>query len=304
MNRKWGLLLDYEVLPVKVKLSAAELARQASCDQVETYSDAELATLWRHAKPRERLFMLLALNTGAGIAEIASLQIDEIRLGQPHRKYGTAGDWVMRIRLKSGVYGEWALWGQTADAIRWYLGVRPRSGRTELVLTEGGGPVLDQTNGGNRAQTIPNAWARLTQRVRKLEDGGFRRLSFGKLRKTAINAIRDIAGGETAGVFACHGKPVPSDGLLDLYSNRDFRRVHEACARWGERLATMFAAVPEPFAAAKRKHQTAEPMLMMRQRVVELRGQGKTLAEVGAEVGLSIGAVRNHLAKACEPAMM
>ncbi|MBY0230955.1 MAG: hypothetical protein K2W96_16845 [Gemmataceae bacterium] len=131
---------------------------------------------------------------------------------------------------------------------------------------------------------------------------GFRRLSFGKLRKTAINAIRDIAGGETAGVFACHGKPVPSDGLLDLYSNRDFRRVHEACARWGERLAPIFAAVPEPFTTTKRKHQTAESMLMMRQRVVELRGQGKTLAEVGAEVGLSIGAVRNHLSKACEPA--
>jgi hypothetical protein len=31
---------------------------------VETYSDAEFVTLWKHAKPKERLYMLLALSTG------------------------------------------------------------------------------------------------------------------------------------------------------------------------------------------------------------------------------------------------
>jgi hypothetical protein len=298
----WRKPEDYEVLPVRVRASAAELARRASADQVQTYADAELVTLWRHATPKERLYMLLALNTGAGIAEVASLQTSEVRLDQPHRKYGGAGSWVMRIRLKSGVYGEWRLWDQTADAIRWYLGVRPPSDRTELILTKGGEPVLDQTSGGNRAQTIPNAWARLTDRVRELEDRGFRKLSFNKLRKTAINAIRDIAGGEVAGVFACHGKPVPADGLLDFYSNRDFRRVHEACVKWGERLAPMFAAVPEPFATAGRKHRTPAATLERRRRVVELRGQGRTLAQIGEEMNLSIGAVRNHLARASEPA--
>jgi len=295
---EWRKPEDYEVMPVKVKVSAVELARRASGDQVETYTDAELVTLWKHAKPKERLYMLLALNTGAGIAEIASLQMNEIRLDQPHRKYGEKGSWIMRIRLKSSVYGEWKLWDQTVAAIRWYMGVRPQNGQTALVLTEGGEPVADQTNGGNRAQIIPNSWARLTARVRKLEDKEFRKLSFNKLRKTAINAIRDIAGGETAGVFACHGKPVPTDGLIDFYSNRDFRRVHEACVKWGERLALMFAAVPEPFVAAKRKHQAPQAILEKRRRVIELRGQGKTLAQISEEMGLSIGAVRNHLAMA------
>mgnify|MGYP002777938629 CR=1 FL=1 len=295
---EWRKPEDYEVLPIKVKVSAVELARRATSDQVETYTDDELVTLYKHAKPKERLYILLALNTGAGIAEIASLQLNEILLDQPHRKYGGRGNWIMRIRLKSTVYGEWKLWDQTADAIRWYMGVRPQNGQTALVLTEAGEPVLDQTAGGNRAQTLPNTWARLTARVRKLEDKNFRRLSFNKLRKTSINAIRDIAGGETAGVFACHGKPVPTDGLIDFYSNRDFRRVHDACVKWGERLAAMFAAVPEPFVAAKRKHKKPDEIVEKRQRVVELRGQGKTLAQIGEEMGLSIGAVRNHLAKA------
>jgi integrase len=298
----WRKPEDYEVMPVKVKVSAVELARRASGDQVETYTEAELATLWKHAKPKERLYMLLALNTGAGIAEIASLQTNEIHLDKSHRKYGTPGNWIMRIRLKTGVYGEWRLWDQTVEAIRWYLGVRPKNGQTALVLTEDGDPVLDQTAGGNRAQTIPNTWGRVVARVRKLEDKEFRKLSFNKLRKTAINAIRDIAGGEVAGVFACHGKPVPTDGLLDLYSNRDFRRVHDACVKWGERLAPMFAQVPEPFVPAKRKHRKPDAIVEKRRRVVELRDQGKTLAQIGEEMGLSIGAVRNHLAKAAAEA--
>lgn len=295
---EWRKPEDYEVLPVKIKLTPVELARKASCDQVESYTDAELAILWKHAKPKERFYMLLALNTGAGIAEIASLQMNEIWLDQPHRKFGMPGSWIMRIRLKSGVYGEWKLWDQTVDAIRWYMGIRPESKQTALVLTEAGEPVLDQTNGGNRAQTIPNTWARLTARVRKLEDKNFKKLSFNKLRKTAIDAIRDLANGETAGVFACHGQPVPSDVLIDKYSNRKFLLVHDACVRWGERLAPMFAAVPEPFVAAKRKHQKPDAILEKRRRVVELRGEGKTLAMIGEEMGLSIGAVRNHLFKA------
>jgi hypothetical protein len=224
--------------------------------------------------------------------------MNEIRLGQPHRKYAVPGSWIMRIRLKSRVYGEWRLWDLTADAIRWYMGMRPKNGQIALVLTEDGESIADQTHGGNRAETSPSTWARLTQRIRKLEDESFRKLSFNKLRKTAINAIRDIAGGEVAGVLACHGKPVPTDGLLDFYSNRDFRRVHDACVKWGERLAAMFAAVPEPFVAAKRKHQKPEAILRKRERVVELREQGKTLAQIGEEMGLSIGAVRNQLLKA------
>jgi hypothetical protein len=297
----WRKPDDYEVLPVTVKLSGTELARRALGDQVDTYSVEELTILWKHAKPKERLLMIVALNTGAGAAELASLQTNEIRLNQSHRKYGTPGNWIMRIRHKTGVYGEWKLWDQTTEAIRWCLTNRPETKRAELLVTDEGEPVAEQTSGGNRAQVIPNTWQRLTARVRKLEDKTFRRLSFNKLRKTAINAIRDIADGETAGVFACHGKPVPSDTQIDLYSNRDFRRVHAACDKWGEKLAAMFAAVPEPFVASKRKHQKPEAIIKKRQQVVELRGAGKTLAQIGEEMGLSIGAVRNHLNKASVP---
>lgn len=294
----WRKPDDYEVLPVKVKLSATELSRKALGDQVETYTVEELVLLWKYAKPKERLLMLVALNTGAGNAELASLQTTDIHLNKNHRKYGVPGNWIMRVRHKTSVYGEWKLWDQTVEAIRWCLDSRPDTKHTELLVTKEGEPLADQTSGGNRAQAIPNAWGALTRRVRKLEDKNFRSLSFNKLRKTAINAIRDIADGETAGIFACHGKPVPSDGLIDLYSNRDFRRVHDACEKWGQKLAPMFAAVAEPFVAAKRKHQEPEAIAKKREQAVELRGRGRTLKQIGDEMGLSIGAVRNYLKKA------
>jgi hypothetical protein len=290
---EWRKPNDYEVMPVKVKMSAAELAKKVN--GVQTYSDEELVKLWKHGKPKERFYMLLALNCGFGIAEIATLQTEEIHFHTKHRKYGEVGNYIMRVRLKTGVYGEWLLWDETFEAVKWYLGVRPPSQQTALVLTEKGEPVADQTSGGNRAQCIPNTWDRLIDRVRKLEDKHFRRLSFGKLRKTAINAIREIANGEVAGVFAAHGNPVPSDGLIDLYSNRDFRKVFEACRKWRERLSPMFLAVPEPFVRSKRRHQKPEDLLAKRARIVTLRAEGKTLAEIGAIVGLSVNAVSNHL---------
>jgi integrase len=294
----WRKPEDYEVLPVKIKANQSELARRAAGDQVATYTDAELALLWKHAKPKERLLLLLGLNCGFGIAEVASLQRGEIHLDKPHREYGTEGNWIMRIRHKNGVYGEWKLWDETAAAIRWYLSVRPQSERAELILTEKGEPVADQTSGGNRAQTIPNTWGRLTQRVRKLEDKAFRKLSFNKLRKTSSTAIRKLCGGEVAGIFLAHGNPVPTDSLVDLYANRDFTQVHEACDRWRERLSPMFVDVAAPFVKEKRKHQKPEAILEKRARIVALRAENKTLKQIGQEVGLSINAVRHHLLQA------
>ena len=40
--------------------------------------------------------------------------------------------------------------------------------------------------------------------------------------------IKRIAGGEAMGVFLCHGTPVRSDELSDLYSNRHFEKVFAA----------------------------------------------------------------------------
>jgi hypothetical protein len=223
---------------------------------------------------------LLALNCGFGQAEVATLQLAELRLGHRHPKYAVVGDWIMRLRYKSRVYGEWSLWPETAAAVRWLRGRRPAdTTATELVLSQAGRPLLE-TSGSNRSSKLGNSWAALHRRIAK-DHGAFRRLSFNKLRKTAADLVRQLADGETAGVFLCHGQAVAADGLLDRYSNRDFRRVFAANDQVRQRLAPMFAAVPDPFPADYRKSNPALSLGTIK-RIRELRRQGykiKAIAE-------------------------
>src|SRR5262245_16683554 len=182
--------------------------------------------------------MLLALNCGFGRAEVASLDTAEVLLRQKHPheeevglQSSAADSWVLRIRPKTGVYGEWKLWPETVAGIGWWLRQRAAittAAKVSTLLVTRKGHRYDAPTKGNHANfQIPNSWFQLTERIRK-EQAAFRRLSFNKLRKTAGNLVRALAGGEVAGVFLCHGTPVKADELLDLYSNRPFAKVFEA----------------------------------------------------------------------------
>lgn len=290
----WRKPDDYEVTPVKIRVTPEELAARVNSDQVATYTVEQLVTLWQYAKPRERLWMLLALNCGFGIAELATLQRSEIHQNQKHKKFGIVGNFIQRIRTKNHVYAEWQLWDQTVAAIDWYLTQRPRTDVQNLIVDGKGKAISDQTSGGNRAQEIPNAWAALTRRIRA-DHPDFPKLSFNKLRKTAQDNIRDIAGGEVCGIFAAHGKAVPSDELLDVYTNRPWDKVFAACRQWGEKLAAMFGSVAEPFKEAKRKHRKSDKFKAELAQVVQLRGEGKTYKAISEASGLKIRMVRHYL---------
>jgi hypothetical protein len=177
----WRKPSDLETTPLRVPLTREELAAKMSPVQVKTYAVEQLATLYEYATPVERLYMLLALNCGFGAAEVGSLQISEVYLDQVHTHYAHPGSWIKRVRFKSLVYGEWALWSATVVGIRWYLSRRPESVETALLLTERGKPLTAQTAGGNRNQRIQNVWKRLRERVAK-DHPDFLTLSFNKLR--------------------------------------------------------------------------------------------------------------------------
>ncbi len=67
--------------------------------------------------------------------------------------------------------------------------------------------------------------------VRK-DHAAFKALSFGKLRKTAGDLVKRFSDGEVSGVFLCHGTPVPSDSLQDVYTNRPLPESFEPCRAW------------------------------------------------------------------------
>ncbi len=177
--------------------------------KAETYTAEEVKTLWSYATAFEKKLLLFALNFGASISETATLAWKHVE-----------GDYVKRLRPKTKVYGEFVIWDLTRQA----MGEPQAEGR---VLLNGNGNPLHSKVKGKQSRQIKNAWDRLLKRVKKHHDK-FKTMGFHGMRRTAIQFIRDESDGETAGVFACHGKPVPQDKMLGLYSNPVFPRVFEA----------------------------------------------------------------------------
>jgi hypothetical protein len=253
----WKRPTDLELPRVQIPLTAEEKSARRQSSQVQTYTLEELRLLWTYASPFQRLLMLLGLNCGFGRAEAASLEMGEIVLRQKHpheRDVGLCsmpGDsWLFRVRHKTGVYGEFKLWPDTVVAIEWYLRRRKEivasSSVTTLLVTQNGRRYDALTKGNNANFRIPNSWFSLSERITK-RHADFRRLSFNKLRKTAGNLMRSAAGGEIAGVFLCHGTPVKTDELLDLYTNRPFAKVFAAIDQVGQQLRPLWATIPEAF---------------------------------------------------------
>ncbi len=223
----WKKPVDLEFDRVKILEHPHEIAKRITPNQVPTYTREELAVLWEYATPLQKVFLCLALNCGFNISEIATLRLDEINDG-----------FIKRLRPKSKVYGEWKLWEITKQAIAWAIKRRGKANSPQLLVTEKGHSYLEPTRSNNRGAKIPNSWNALLTRIQV--DKPFKRLSFGKLRKTAGNLIRKFSDGEIAGIFLCHGHAVKTDELADVYTNRPFQKVFEAQDRIWEYLKEIF----------------------------------------------------------------
>jgi len=227
----WHKPDDYEVLPITVPLTPAEVSARCTPHRLPTFTVEQIGILYRHASALERLWILLALNCNFGLDQLKMLQLPEI-----------VGNWIKRTRFKSHVYGEWKLWGMTARALAGYLDCRPRSASPFVFLGDDGTPINEPTSQGNDKRTIPNRWAALLERVKR-EHHDFPLLSFNKLKKTGAKLLREVgASGEVIGVIQCRGTPVKSDPLQDRYAPRAF----EEAARFTDLVGAML----EPILAA------------------------------------------------------
>lgn len=297
----WRKPADFADLETNVEETAAEVQARASSTQVKAYSVDQLRLLYEYATPLERLVMLLAVNCGFGAAESGTLTADQVFLHQSHPHadelgYVTQPDdsFIRRIRLKKVVYGEHLLWPHTVQALEWAVARRREAGSvgpdTLLLVTDRGQPCLKRTKSGHEGQWFANKWGGLTKRVQK-DHPDFPKLSFGKLRKTGGNMIRLAAGGEAAGVFLCHGRPVKSDHLAEVYTNRVFGRVFQAIKDVQQKLAPVFAAVPEPFGVYHQMYTSRTTA----KKIIELHLQGWSIRQIADEVKKSKTTVQRHV---------
>ncbi|MGN6726114.1 MAG: hypothetical protein ACTHLZ_09365 [Tepidisphaeraceae bacterium] len=220
--------LDY----LKVNLQRIETDEETANKRygVKVFSLEQLVTIYRFATDFERVLLLLGLNAAMAQAEVATLRWDEIE-GDPLT--------IKRVRRKSRVYGEFELWPETKAALIWWRQLRPAV--SPLVM-------ITSTGAAYTRQRISNAWIKVCRRIERETDcRPTWWLSFKFLRKTAAQLVRNVSDGEVAGVFLSHGKPVASDDLADVYSNRPFDKVAAALDRVHAQLKPMFDIAPGAF---------------------------------------------------------
>jgi len=224
--------------------------------KVETFTVEDLTALWHYATPLVRLEMLLALNCGFKEAEIASLALSEIHLGklypgivQVDRPRGL-GNWILRIRRKTKVYGEWKLWDETAAGIRWAQATRKVKAKSKddfLLVTKSGLALDAKSTSGNKTDKIYKSWLNLYKTIKSEHDRQVRYLPFKSLEKTATDWLRHHHGWEVGSLFTAHGKPVKSDSQLEAYSRKPFGRLFTALDAWRAHLEPTFVGVTDPW---------------------------------------------------------
>ena len=241
----------------------------------------------RHA-PRKVLRRPFAEYVSFGQAEIGSLQLSELHLNKPHPVFKTdVGNYVRRLRGKTKVVGDWKLWDETVQAIKWILRRRPKTTVDNMYVKPNGKP-LKKTKGGNRDRST-TCWLDLWERIKANDTKDFPWKSYGKLRKTGINAVRESHGGEVAELMASHGVPYDGDPLLEVYSNRPFIKLYEALDAWRQKL-TMFAAVENPFHDEPTRGNRKYAQTQIK-RIVPLREQGLTQEAISKETGIPVASV-------------
>jgi hypothetical protein len=298
---EWRKPEDFDELVTRVK----DIADERTCidyeTQVRVYTPSELAILYKYATPLERLIVLLGLNCGFRGAETGTLLKGHVFLDKPHpnAKYlkeisgfecQPEDQFIIYRRNKSKVYGEFCLWPHTVEILKWAIQRRDRIcerlgiDKQNLVITEKGSLCHRLTSGSkNRSQIFANKWRQLIKRVRK-DHPAFPNHKFMSLRQAGGDLVRDVAGGEVAAVFLLHGKPVKTDNLLDLYTNRPFGKVFEALRKVQDKLKPMFEAAPAEICKQPVKQHTT---LKIREQIVALKQQGKRVSEIMEATGVS-----------------
>jgi hypothetical protein len=275
-DMEWKLPPDYLFPRIKIEWLASEVSGEV---KKRTFTMREVGILWQHATPLERVFIALGINCGFGAAEVGTLAEAEIN-----------GSLIKRLRHKTKVFGAWWLFPITRSAIAWARKRKEVLGFTSdyLLVSDSGQPYSAVTAGNNNNQKIRNSWNRLTKRVRQ-EHEDFPTLSFGKLRKTAASWMRRVGGGEMASIFIAHGKAT-GDSLLDLYADRQFRKLFKCQQRiWRKLKGVLTGDFPEPKPHKPTSHRLEDSM---KKRIRKLKKQGYKLTKIADMTNTPLTTVR------------
>ncbi|MFN3160033.1 MAG: hypothetical protein ACE37I_12020, partial [Rubinisphaera brasiliensis] len=195
---------------------------QAGIITKPVYSPEELGILVRHANDFDRMLIYVGVNCAFGAAEIGRLKVNEVLVHHTHEFAErlhfetTSQDSFIRLnRHKSKMFGEWLLWPQTVNSLKWGVDRAKRLGSRFVVVRESGNKLYDERT-ENAQAGFANRWRKLIDRVQK-SHSDFPRLPYGTLRDILPDILRHRYADEIASISLAHKTAYKPDTLLEAY---------------------------------------------------------------------------------------
>ena len=271
-------------------LTSRALAVSAPLSRVETFTKEELKARFKEADERMRLFALLALNCGFYSVDIGTLKQSEVdwENGRIQRKRTKT-----RGRSENVPTVDYLLWQETFNLLKKH---RVKEGELALLNADGK-PLWHEYEKDNGKYVKSDAVKCLYFRLQatQLEIPNDERKPFKTFRKTASSKLDDhIEYGRYAEYFL--GEAPRS--IAGRHYIQPSREQFDNAVKWlreqfSEALQESAKKEPEPESPKPKKCNRREPRQELvdrdaiQERIVELKKQGKKVAEIMAETGVS-----------------
>ncbi|MEZ5943977.1 MAG: hypothetical protein R3C18_21480 [Planctomycetaceae bacterium] len=202
-----------------------------------TYTPEQLAIIVPHLDTLGKAMLAIGVNCGMQASELGRLEINNYLTVHPETE--EQDDWIIIDREKTGEYGEWILWPETAGLVRWSINRAKRIGTEILWVTEDGVPLYRESweNPETRIakwwQAIPSksdSHEGVVTRLSRTIDG-FPRLTFKTIRKILPNMARPKHGAEVADLLnarSVDGSGTSGGRITDRYADRLYDEAKEA----------------------------------------------------------------------------
>lgn len=201
------------------------------------YTPAELATISENVDRLGKLILGLSVNCAMQPAEAGRVEI--LDFFSKHPETGEIADWIIFDRPKTFEYGEWVLWPEVAELVRWGMERAKKLDATRLIVDDEGRPWYREQSSKPEGkfskwfQAKPTKLSRhigvVTRLKRDVE--GFPRHTIKTLRKILPNLVRPKYGVEIADLV--NARKVDKSGRVggretDRYADRLYDNVAEA----------------------------------------------------------------------------
>lgn len=205
--------------------------RRARRIQGTVYNPEQLAEIATRLNTFQKMFLGLSVNCAMQPAESGRVETGDYYTVHPET--GKNGDFIIFDRPKTFEYGEWVLWPEVAELVKWGVDRSKRLGCDRLLVTDKGKDWY-KDHSAQPATTMSKWWQAIPTKASKhigivtrmnREDPNFPRYPIKNLRKILPSIIRPRWGKELADLV--NARKIANNGVLngaitDRYGDRPY----------------------------------------------------------------------------------